>query len=83
MAPFDPTRPPAGRLARLGVVVDPTEPTAAAVARFADLAGIDVVWAASLGPDDAPLGDVRPVARRPVAGATRRDRAAGRDRRTE
>ena len=28
MAPFDPTRAPAGRLARLGVVVDPADPIA-------------------------------------------------------
>jgi hypothetical protein len=62
MTPFDPTRAPAGRLARLGVVVDPDEPSATAIARFADLAGIDIVWSASLGRDDAPGGDIGPVA---------------------
>jgi hypothetical protein len=53
MTSFDPTRAPAGRLARLGVVVDPREPGAVAIARFADLAGIDIVWTARLGDDDA------------------------------
>jgi alkanesulfonate monooxygenase SsuD/methylene tetrahydromethanopterin reductase-like flavin-dependent oxidoreductase (luciferase family) len=62
MTPFDPTRAPAGRLARLGVVVDPAEPTAAAIARFAELAGIDIVWTASLGRDEAPGSDIAPVA---------------------
>ena len=55
MAPFDPTRAPDGRLARLGVVVDPSDPSAVPIARFADLAGIDVVWTMSLG--DGPSGD--------------------------
>jgi len=62
MTPFDPTRAPAGRLARLGVVVDPAEPSAESIARFADLAGIDIVWTGSLGRDDAPGGDITPVA---------------------
>jgi hypothetical protein len=44
MRQFDPTRPPPGRLARLGVVVDAARPDHASVARFCDLAGIDVVW---------------------------------------
>jgi hypothetical protein len=62
MTPFDPTRAPAGRLARLGVVIDPAEPSAASIARFADLAGIDIVWTGSLGRDDTPGGDIAPVA---------------------
>ncbi len=60
MTPFDPTRAPAGRLARLGVVVDPADPAAVAVARFADLAGIDVVWAIHLG--DGPAVDATALA---------------------
>lgn len=62
MTPFDPTRAPAGRLARLGVVVDPAEPSAVAIARFADLAGIDVVWVASLGTEGGSLADASAVA---------------------
>jgi len=62
MTSFDPTRAPAGRLARLGVVVDPAEPSAESIARFADRAGIDIVWTGSLGRDDAPGGDITPVA---------------------
>jgi alkanesulfonate monooxygenase SsuD/methylene tetrahydromethanopterin reductase-like flavin-dependent oxidoreductase (luciferase family) len=62
MTPFDPTRAPAGRLARLGVVVDPAEPSALAIARFADLAGIDVVWVASLGTEGGSLADASVVA---------------------
>jgi hypothetical protein len=61
MSQFDPTRAPAGRLARLGVVVDPAEPSAVPIARFADLAGIDIVWTMRLGPDSA--GDVNEVAK--------------------
>jgi hypothetical protein len=60
MAPFDPTRAPAGRLARLGVVVDPSDPSAVPIARFADLAGIDVVWTMSLG--EEPAGDASAIA---------------------
>lgn len=60
MTPFDPTRAPAGRLARLGVVVDPADPTAVALARFADLAGIDIVWAIRLG--NGPAVDATAVA---------------------
>lgn len=62
MTPFDPTRAPAGRLARLGVVIDPAEPSAVAIARFADLAGIDVVWVASLGTEGGSLADASVVA---------------------
>jgi len=62
MTPFDPTRAPAGRLARLGVVVDPAEPSAVAIARFADLAGINVVWVASLGTEGGSLADASAVA---------------------
>lgn len=62
MTPFDPTRAPAGRLARLGVVIDPAEPSAVAIARFADLAGIDVVWVASLGIEGGSLADASVVA---------------------
>jgi alkanesulfonate monooxygenase SsuD/methylene tetrahydromethanopterin reductase-like flavin-dependent oxidoreductase (luciferase family) len=50
---FDPTHAPVGRLARLGVVVDPTSDDARTTARFADLAGIDVVWFAALQGADA------------------------------
>jgi alkanesulfonate monooxygenase SsuD/methylene tetrahydromethanopterin reductase-like flavin-dependent oxidoreductase (luciferase family) len=56
MAPFDPTRAPAGRLARLGVVVDPAEPSGVAIARFADRAGIDAVWVAVLDNDERTAG---------------------------
>jgi alkanesulfonate monooxygenase SsuD/methylene tetrahydromethanopterin reductase-like flavin-dependent oxidoreductase (luciferase family) len=62
MTPFDPTLAPAGRLARLGVVIDPAEPSAVAIARFADLAGIDVVWVASLGTEGGSLADASVVA---------------------
>lgn len=62
MTPFDPTRAPDGRLARLGVVIDPAEPSAVAIARFADLAGIDVVWIASLGTVGGSLADASVVA---------------------
>ena len=62
MMTFDPTRAPAGRLARLGVVVDPAEPSAVSIARFADLAGIDVVWVASLGTDGDSWADASAVA---------------------
>jgi alkanesulfonate monooxygenase SsuD/methylene tetrahydromethanopterin reductase-like flavin-dependent oxidoreductase (luciferase family) len=62
MTPFDPTRAPVGRLARLGVVIDPAEPSAVAIARFADLAGIDVVWVASLGTEGGSLADASVVA---------------------
>jgi alkanesulfonate monooxygenase SsuD/methylene tetrahydromethanopterin reductase-like flavin-dependent oxidoreductase (luciferase family) len=43
MTSFDPTRPPRGRLARLGIVLD-ADDRAAALARLCDRAGIDVVW---------------------------------------
>lgn len=46
MRQFDPTRPPTGRLARLGVLIDPSRPDHEGVARFCDLAGIDMVWVA-------------------------------------
>jgi hypothetical protein len=47
MRQFDPTRPPTGRLARLGVVIDPARADHPSIARFCDLAGIDVVWVGS------------------------------------
>jgi len=40
----DPTRAPAGRLTRLGVVVDPTSARAATTAVLCDRAGINVIW---------------------------------------
>ena len=43
MTAFDPTRPPRGRLARLGIVLD-ADDRAIALARLCDRAGIDVVW---------------------------------------
>jgi alkanesulfonate monooxygenase SsuD/methylene tetrahydromethanopterin reductase-like flavin-dependent oxidoreductase (luciferase family) len=43
MTAFDPTRPPTGRLARLGIVLD-ADDRAIALARLCDRAGIDVVW---------------------------------------
>jgi hypothetical protein len=55
---FDPTVPPAGRLARLGVVLDGRTPHghAAPLARMCARAGIDAVWLA--GPlDGTPLDD--------------------------
>jgi alkanesulfonate monooxygenase SsuD/methylene tetrahydromethanopterin reductase-like flavin-dependent oxidoreductase (luciferase family) len=45
---FSPTRPPAGRLARLGIVLDADE-RAAALAQLCDRAGIDIVWLADRG----------------------------------
>ena len=62
MTPFDPTLAPPGRLARLGVVVDPADRTAVATSRLADLAGIDVIWTAGLD-DGANPGDVHLVER--------------------
>ncbi len=46
MDTFDPTRPPEGRLARLGVVVDAGQPPdrVPQLALLCDRAGIDVVW---------------------------------------
>ena len=55
MRQFDPTRPPTGRLARLGVLIDPSRPDHQSVARFCDLAGIDVVWIAA--PDGSPAAE--------------------------
>ncbi len=43
MMSFLPTRPPSGRLARLGIVLDADE-RAASLARLCDRAGIDIVW---------------------------------------
>jgi hypothetical protein len=54
MRQFDPTRPPTGRLARLGVVVDAGRPDHASVARFCDFAGIDVVWVEGIAADVSP-----------------------------
>jgi hypothetical protein len=45
MTAFRPSRPPAGRLARLGVVLD-ADDRAPAIARLCDRAGIDIVWLA-------------------------------------
>jgi hypothetical protein len=56
MTPFDPTRPPPGRLVRLGVVIDPTQDAHWNVARFCDLAGIDIVWVGSTDGSAAPDG---------------------------
>jgi alkanesulfonate monooxygenase SsuD/methylene tetrahydromethanopterin reductase-like flavin-dependent oxidoreductase (luciferase family) len=55
MPPFDPTRPPAGRLARLGIVLDLRDGTERlrGLGILCDRAGIDAVW---LG-DRAHLGD--------------------------
>jgi hypothetical protein len=44
MRAFDPTRPPVGRLARLGVIVDPGDDRSSSIARLCDRAGIDIVW---------------------------------------
>ena len=61
MTHHDPTRAPVGRLARLGVVVDPEELGAAAVTRFADLAGIEIVWAMRLEGGDVIAVDPTPI----------------------
>lgn len=54
MTTFSPTRPPVGRLARLGIVLDPDD-RAAALAQLCDRAGIDVVWLADRSAfDEAP-----------------------------
>lgn len=55
---FDPTLPPPGRLARLGVVLDSRQPTQdiGALARLCERAGIDAVWA-SAGVTDRADGD--------------------------
>ena len=75
MTPFDPTRAPAGRLARLGVVVDPAEPSAASHRPVRDLAGIDIVWIGTLGPTRTRrAGRYRGRSRRRFAGAARGDR---------
>ncbi len=51
---FFPTRPPVGRLVRLGIVLDPDD-RAAPLAQLCDRAGIDIVWLADQGAfDDAP-----------------------------
>ena len=52
MTPFFPTRPPVGRLARLGIVLDADE-RAASLAQLCDRAGIDVVWLADRNAIDA------------------------------
>ncbi len=71
MRQFDPTRPPAGRLARLGVLIDPSRSDHESVARFCDLAGIDMVWLASR--DGGPAADPWSVAAA-LAGSLRRVR---------
>ena len=60
-AGFDPTRAPAGRLARLGIVLDVTRtsPDPRQLAILADRAGIDVVWLVA-GSADAPDPSVQP-----------------------
>jgi hypothetical protein len=60
---FKPTISPAGRLARLGVVIDATVAPARAsgLARLCDRAGIDIVWLGGIGPsagDAVDWGDV-------------------------
>jgi hypothetical protein len=71
MRQFDPTRPPTGRLARLGVLIDPSRPDHQGVARFCDLAGIDIVWLASADGGVAP--DIWTAAEA-IAGSLRRAR---------
>jgi hypothetical protein len=64
MPEFDPTRPPPGRLARLGVTVDPLDEHAAAIARLCDRAGIEIVWFGSPAPaqsGDGLDGDAPPA----------------------
>lgn len=57
MPDFDPTRPPPGRLARLGVIVDPRDARSGAIARLCDRAGIDIVWFGSPATDIEAPGD--------------------------
>ena len=45
MTPFRPVRPPLGRLARLGVILD-TDDRALTLAHLCDRAGIDIAWLA-------------------------------------
>jgi alkanesulfonate monooxygenase SsuD/methylene tetrahydromethanopterin reductase-like flavin-dependent oxidoreductase (luciferase family) len=71
MRQFDPTRPPTGRLARLGVVIDPSRPDHQGVARFCDLAGIDIVWLAGA---DGGAASERWTAAEALAGSLRRAR---------
>ncbi len=53
MITFSPTRPPRGRLARLGIVLDAND-RAASLAQLCDRAGIDVVWLADRSAFDEP-----------------------------
>jgi hypothetical protein len=52
MTAFSPTRPPRGRLARLGIVLDADE-RAEPLARLCDRAGIDIIWLVERGRLDA------------------------------
>ena len=52
MTSFSPTRPPRGRLARLGIVLDSDE-RAVSLARLCDRAGIDIIWLVERGRLDA------------------------------
>jgi alkanesulfonate monooxygenase SsuD/methylene tetrahydromethanopterin reductase-like flavin-dependent oxidoreductase (luciferase family) len=71
MRQFDPTRPPTGRLARLGVLIDPSRPDHQGVARFCDLAGIDIVWLAAA---DGGVAPERWTAAQAIAASLRRVR---------
>jgi alkanesulfonate monooxygenase SsuD/methylene tetrahydromethanopterin reductase-like flavin-dependent oxidoreductase (luciferase family) len=71
MRQLDPTRPPAGRLARLGVLIDPSRPDHQGVARICDLAGIDIVWLAGANGSVAPE---RWTAAQAIAGSLRHAR---------
>jgi alkanesulfonate monooxygenase SsuD/methylene tetrahydromethanopterin reductase-like flavin-dependent oxidoreductase (luciferase family) len=71
MRQFDPTRPPTGRLARLGVLIDPSRPDHQGIARFCDLAGIDIVWLAT---GDGGVAPERWTAAEALAGSLRRAR---------
>jgi alkanesulfonate monooxygenase SsuD/methylene tetrahydromethanopterin reductase-like flavin-dependent oxidoreductase (luciferase family) len=72
MTPFDPSRPPPQRLARLGVVLDAGHlDECLRMARLCDRAGIDAIWIADRGRlagivsllDQAPAADPWTVAR--------------------
>jgi hypothetical protein len=56
MRHFDPTHAPSGRLARLGVLIDPNGGLAPVMARFCDRAGINIVWLGRM-PMDTPAAD--------------------------
>ncbi|HUG49078.1 MAG TPA: hypothetical protein VMP67_11780 [Candidatus Limnocylindria bacterium] len=52
MTQFAHTRPPAGRLTRLGVVIDARDPGREAMARLCDRAGLGAVWLDDLADGD-------------------------------